>query len=129
MEQWHCMGFDMRCKRVPALCIGVAIKQVQTIILRLDKTISPIWHWSNFETPTDAVRAMDNLLIPHGLLSKGSYNVKHPKHLHIPDALQEPMPAWPRTYIKTKGRIRQLHDQEYARGLGVPKEEANKYNN
>ena len=109
--------------------MGGAVNQTRTIILWLVKTISSIWQWATFEAPMNAVQAMDNLLIPHGLLPKQSYNIKYPKHLPIPDACQEPMPAWLRVLIKTKGGIRQLLDQEYAMGLGIPKDKATKYNN
>ena len=107
--------------------MGGAVNQTRTIILWLVKTISSIWQWATFEAPMNAVQAMDNLLIPHGLLPKQSYNIKYPKHLPIPDACQEPMPAWLRVLIKTKGGIRQLLDQEYAMGLGIPKDKATKY--
>lgn len=45
-----------------------------------------------------------------------------PDHVSAPNAVRDPMPARPGSWIETDRGFRRLHADELARGLGVPKD-------
>ena len=122
VSRWQEAGYTTKCRVIRSTDVGGAIDQSRLLVVRTRIADGWTWDWAPLSEEGVPERPMGNLLIPPGLVRKQLYVPDQGQQ--VPRAQADPMPCGVGRHIRTEKGVRRLTAEEVARGLGMPKEEA-----
>ena len=124
-KKLHLLGYDQRCKQMPATAYGAAIAQTRLMVLYLrrptDVGLQDRMQWTWPLVSTGPTRPMSNLLRPYQIPRSAYRNrLTEDTQAKAPNSTTDPMPSSVDAIIRTPRGYRVLLPDELAKGLGLP---------